>query len=348
MEKIKNNLKNALLSICFLFRPIIPIAVSFVFLLLTCALLVFIIINLDDSSKTYEILLAILTGVTASLLVSIMLELHNNYRFNAKRQRELREYFRCVAGYGINQNSIMESNTECESDPVLGSGRVYAVFYQLKKIIPSLREALNNRDYLYKMEIDVIDDILYDYDYLLIKIISIDLFGVFLDLIVDESENSDGLKEEQKDLIKSHEVVKESEVIDEVGLINESPYNYPALIKYLKKEAMRYDKREKDSSFYDEAPALLGLIIEKAIFTDRYIFNGFFEVTDRRYDLSKKMDENSIDNYLNDKNGKFEFRSNMISEACGNIDKAMIKLQKRAAKEPYIWVMASYCETNLF
>jgi hypothetical protein len=36
----------------------------------------------------------------------------------------------------------------------------------------------------------------------------------------------------------------------------------------------------------------------------------------------------------------------MISKACGNIDKAMIKLQRRVAKEPYFWSMASYKEEN--
>jgi hypothetical protein len=46
------------------------------------------------------------------------------------------------------------------------------------------------------------------------------------------------------------------------------------------------------------------------------------------------------------KNRKFEFRSNMISHACGNIDKAMRKLHRRVAKEPYFWVMASCKENN--
>lgn len=190
------------------------------------------------------------------------------------------------------------------------------------------------------MEIDEIDDILYDYDYHLVKIIYINLFGVFLDLIVDEGENGDELKEEQKDLIASHEVVEESETIIE------SLNDYPALMKFLEKEARKYDKREKNSSFYDEAPDLLESIIEKAIFMDRYVFNGYFKVTDAQYELALSMDvqedlgsEGSLG-----ENIKFEFRSDMISKACGNIDKAMTKLQKRVAKELYIWTVASYKE----
>ncbi len=144
MGKVKSKLKNLIFSIGFLFRPITPVAVSFVFLVLTCALLVGIIINLDESTKVYEVLLAILTGVTASLLIAIMMELYNNYRFNIKRQRELREYFRQVASYEIYQNSIMKSSTEHESNSVLGSGRAYAVFCQLDRIIPNLKEVQNH------------------------------------------------------------------------------------------------------------------------------------------------------------------------------------------------------------
>jgi hypothetical protein len=115
------------------------------------------------------------------------MELYNNYRFNTKRQRELREYFRQVAHYEIEQSSIMKTNAEHEYDSVLGSGRTYAVFYQLNKIIPYLRDALSNRDYLYRTEIDEIDGILYDYDYYLIKILWIGLLDDFMDLVCDSA-----------------------------------------------------------------------------------------------------------------------------------------------------------------
>ena len=135
MFKLKIELKNTILFIGFLFRPIIPVTVSFAFLVLTCVLLVVIILNLNESTKVYQVLLSILTGVTASLLIAIMMELYNNYRFNTKRQRELREYFRQLASYELNQSSIIETNAKDEYDSVLGSGRSYAVFSQLKDII---------------------------------------------------------------------------------------------------------------------------------------------------------------------------------------------------------------------
>lgn len=171
MRRVKNNLKNLIYTIGFLFRPITPVAFGLAFLVLTIVMLVVIIFNLDDSTKIYGILLSILTGATASLLIVILMELYNNYHFNTKRQRELREYFRQVAHYEIEVSSIMKINDKYEDDSELGNGRTYAVFCRLNKIIHCLREALNNRDYLYRTEIEEIDDILYDYDYDLVKIL---------------------------------------------------------------------------------------------------------------------------------------------------------------------------------
>lgn len=342
MHKIKSKLKNIIYSIGFLFRPIIPVAVSLVFLVISSALLVLLLLNLDESTKAYQVLLAILTGITASLLIAIMMELYNNYRFNVKRQRELREFFRNVASYEINISSIIKSNTKYGS--TLGRGRSYAVFYQLNKIIPSLREVLNSRDYLYPAEIEAIDDILYDYDDMINRI-WIGLLNTFMGLLSDEVESEP--KEEQKVPPTGQESFDEAAPIDETDLNIELLNDYPSLLKFVEKEARRYDKREKDSTFYDEASKHLKYIIEKAIFYERNVFEGYFEVTDVRHELTKtKATEEELENEPLDENRRYEFRSNGISEACGNIDEAMMKLQRRVAKEPYYWVMANYKEKN--
>jgi len=351
MSKLKTGIKNIIFSIGFLFRPITPVAFGFAFLVLTSVMLVVIIFNLDESTKMYGVLLSILTGVTASLLIAILMELYNNYRFNTKRQRELREYFRQLAHYEIKQSSIMKTNAEHEYDSVLGSGRTYAVFCQLNKIIPCLRDALSNRDYLYRTEIDEIDDILYDYDCYLIEILCIGLLDVFMDLVCD-SDNTNTDEAELKDEGLGEENAKlkqdESEHKSDDKFFDESISDYSMLFSFLEKEAANYYGKEKDAVFYEEAPKQLEYIIEKAIFLERHIFNGYFEVTDARYEFAKSRDyegDQESDVILG-KNTRFEFRSNMISRACGNIDKAMIKLQKKVAKEPYFWVTASYKEKN--
>ncbi len=60
-------------------------------------------------------------------------------------------------------------------------------------------------------------------------------------------------------------------------------------------------------------------------------------MTDGRYEFAKSCvyEEDQENDVTLGKKRRFEFRSNMISKACGNIDKAMIKLQKKVAKEPY-------------
>jgi hypothetical protein len=221
----------------------------------------------------------------ASLLIAIMLELFNNYRFNTKRHRELREYFRQVAHYEIEQSSIMKTNAEHEYDSVLGNGRAYAVFYQLNKIIPCLREALSNRDYLYRTEIDEIDDILYEYEYSLIKILWVELFGPFLDLVCDNTgTNEIEAKDEGLDEKKVKLKQDESEPDSDDKFIDESISDYSMLFNFLEKEAANYYGKEKDAAFYEEAPKQLESIIEKAVFLERNIFNGYFEVTDARFE----------------------------------------------------------------
>ncbi|TMN21897.1 hypothetical protein [Lentibacillus cibarius] len=329
MVKVKIWLKNLRYSVAFLFRPITPVAFSFLFLVLTCIVLVVTIMNMDENLKVYEISLSILTGITASLLIAIMSELYNNYRFNTKRQREIRKYFRCVAGYEIHQSSIMEVNSEYESDVTLGDGRVYATFRQLGEIIPILREALNNRDYLYRTEINEIDDILYNYDEI-VKIIWVGLLPEYMSLISQRHDEScDGKAKEDNKCNLEGEGMGDQELIDD-----ESITDYPELYNFLKTEVMYYVEKKYNPDIYDKDPEQLESVIEKAVFYDRHIFNEYFEVTDTRYELVKLIDDEKLS-----KRG-FEFRSYMISKACGNIDKSMLKLQKRATKEPHIWTMA--------
>ncbi|WP_106496148.1 hypothetical protein [Lentibacillus sp. Marseille-P4043] len=337
MVKVTSKLKNLIYSILFLFRPITTVAFSFVFLVLACIVLSVIIIYMDENLKAYDVSLSILTGITASLLIAIMTELYNNYRFNTKRQRELREYFRCVAGYEIHQSSIMKVNSRYESDYTLGDGRANAVFRRLGEIIPTLREALNNRDYLYRTEIKEIDDILYNYDDI-VKVISIGLLGTYLGLIrQSHDETADDKTKRDNEYNVEREGMEYHEVIDD-----ESITDYPELFNFLKKEAMHYVEKKYSPDLYDQASEQLESVIEKAISNNHYVFNEYFEVTDARYESAELMD----DEELSYKRRNFEFRSNMISKAGGDIDRSMTKLQKRLTKEPYIWTMASYRKTD--
>jgi hypothetical protein len=217
------HLKNMFYSVCFMFRPITTIAVSFVFLVLSSILLIIVVLWVEENTKVYEISLAILTGITSSFLISIIMELYNNYRFNFRRQRELREYFNCVSKYEIRQFSLQQTNNKYITDDSQSSGRTYSVFCQLKEIIPPLREALNNRDYLYRLEIEAIDDILYYYEDL-VKILYIHLLSTYLHLIHAESDVSNEINSDEDNDNGKLELAED----------------YPKLFNFIKDEANYY------------------------------------------------------------------------------------------------------------
>ena len=203
---------------------------------------------------------------------------------------------------------------------------------------------LNHRDYLYRLEIEEIDDILSDYEDL-VKIIWIGVLSTYMGFI--SGETNEAATHDDK-LNADHEHMDlEGDGADAYESIHESIMDYPELFNFLKKEAMHYVEKKYDTNFCDDDPKHLESVIEKAIFYERCIFNGYFEVTDARCEFAKPMDdEEDLVSRAPLKNRKFEFRSNMISHACGNIDKAMRKLHRRVAKEPYFWVMARYKENN--
>lgn len=321
------HLKNMFYTVCFMFRPITTVAVSFAFLVLSSILLIIVVLWVEENTKVYEISLAILTGITSSFLISIIMELYNNYRFNCRRQRELREYFNCVSEYEIRQFFLQQTNNKYITDDSQSSGRTYSVFCQLKEIIPQLRQVLNHRDYLYRLEIEAIDDILY-YCEDLIKIIYIHLFPTYLHLIYAESDASNEINSDENN--------------DDGKL--ELAEDYPKLFYFLKEEANYYIAKYDTPNSDDKVSEYFMYVIEKAIFDNRHILTGYFEVTDDR-SFKKEIaiyEESNMEESLHTKQSDYDNRSDWISYFCSNIDKTMIKLQKRAAKEPYIWEVAGY------
>jgi hypothetical protein len=325
-------LKNQIYKIGFLFRPILPVAISFAFLVLSSALLVVILHKLDANSKIYQVLLAILTGVTASLLIAIIMEMFNNYHFNVKRQRELRVYLRVISSYEHRLRSIMKVNTR--NDNELGSGRVCAVFCLLNEIIFNLRGVLKSRDYLTQSEITEIDSILHEYSNV-VKIIWSNLLYDFTRLVDEELESHDELIRPPESI----ETYDSSEPTSSVGQRTETLSDYPSLLELLENEARRYVKMERDIAFYDESPEHLEYLVEKMLFLERSVFEGYFEVTDSRYE-SVMNEGKKIENDPIDCANMYEYRSDMISLACGKIDQSMHKLRKKVAKEPNFWVVA--------
>lgn len=81
------------------FRPAETLLICTVLTLLVAIPCVLILINSESSSTRYAIAMAIVTGVIASGLVSLALEMCNNYRHNRKRFVVLNYYLHVVSSY---------------------------------------------------------------------------------------------------------------------------------------------------------------------------------------------------------------------------------------------------------
>ena len=99
IEDVGNNLPNRLRYLAMAFRPagvLLFCVVLTVFISVPCAL---IMLGSEQDSGEYAVAMAILTGVIASGLVSVTIELANNYRHNRQRFVVLNEYLYMVSMY---------------------------------------------------------------------------------------------------------------------------------------------------------------------------------------------------------------------------------------------------------
>ena len=99
LEDIGMTLANFLRYAMMAFRPAETLLICTVLTLLVAIPCVLILINSESSSTRYAIAMAIVTGVIASGLVSLTLEMCNNYRHNRKRFVVLNYYLHIVSSY---------------------------------------------------------------------------------------------------------------------------------------------------------------------------------------------------------------------------------------------------------
>lgn len=81
------------------FRPVGTLLICTVLTLLVSIPCVLVLINSESNSTRYTVAMAIVTGVIASGLVSLALEMCNNYRHNRKRFVVLNYYLHIVSSY---------------------------------------------------------------------------------------------------------------------------------------------------------------------------------------------------------------------------------------------------------
>lgn len=287
------------------------IGVSFAMLIITLVLLISVLYSVNQDSRIYEVLLAILTGLTASFVVSIIMETCNNYRFNSKRQRELRKYFKFISHYKMQQKIELKQSTEYEATTSLGRGAPHHIFINLKKIIPELRNSLLQRDYLYPKEINEIDNILYGYEDI-IQFSKIKILPIYLELIGSKDENIEEIRKE-----------------------------YPKLCHFLEIE-LNSSTNKVNNVVQENITKELNDIIEKAIFNAPEVFADLFKITDKK---AKHVENKNLEPLDSSKKCLSQDKSSdelsiIISQICAEINASITKLNKRVCKEPVFWKIA--------
>lgn len=88
----------------------------------------------------YDVLFAMLTGVTASFFVAAITELSNNYKNNLLAWHELEDYYRAVEGFVIDRD--IRRRKDWDDAPC---DEVHAVWALLPKIIPVLEKTYQEK-----------------------------------------------------------------------------------------------------------------------------------------------------------------------------------------------------------
>lgn len=98
VRKVKTKIRETYRRILYLFRPATVIVTCLVFMIF--ANLVGILLLFSLRSKTaHEIILAIITGITASVIVAIIIEMANNFQRNSKRWQLLSSLYSSLLHY---------------------------------------------------------------------------------------------------------------------------------------------------------------------------------------------------------------------------------------------------------
>lgn len=146
------------------------------FLILLCFLTAFLLRNhLQDELfgmfTPKDLLFAMVTGVTASALVSICIEGASNYRENCRRYIILSDYLSAVFHYELEIRSylkVAEENIEASEKAEASEkpDRLQAVSHQLPKLIPVLQNTMENkREFLSLKEAFEVQNILNTYEH---------------------------------------------------------------------------------------------------------------------------------------------------------------------------------------
>ena len=157
----------------FAFYPITSIAICIVTVVILDGILGKVMLQIGKGTVEYDILFAIVTGVTASFIVSIIIELSNNYKENKMSWIMLREYYNVL----MRTTYFLEEEQQAIDEYIARGGKlgeedketpmdiIEATWNQLPNIMPVIQKTVNDKkEFLMEQEIDSLDIVLFKYN----------------------------------------------------------------------------------------------------------------------------------------------------------------------------------------
>lgn len=132
-------------TIGFLFQPFLTIGVCLILTVLLNALLLLVMRWLPETSALYNLIYALITGVTASFFASICIEFSNNYRNNRLRLLELSGYFNAIEDFEMKKGIWMHPESADLGEDVEAIDPVQAVWYSLPALMPVIQQTYDEK-----------------------------------------------------------------------------------------------------------------------------------------------------------------------------------------------------------
>lgn len=98
MGKIRMAVQDAKCRVLYLFRPATVIVTCLLVMILADAIGIILLCRFHEGIA-HEVILALITGITASVLVAVIIEMANNYQRNSKRWILLSQFFSSLTHY---------------------------------------------------------------------------------------------------------------------------------------------------------------------------------------------------------------------------------------------------------
>lgn len=314
----KRNMQGLIAHIRYLFHPFFNIGCCIVCVIVLDFILGIPMFFIRSNTTMYDILFALVTGVTASFGVSICMEISNNYRQNKRRSLELEEYFGVFWDFETTKKIKMGDSEfigrdKKVHDELLVRDEVQATWEQLPKIMPVFTKTLNEkREFLEYKELNTLKSIHSEFE-MIQRILKTYLLPGMLDAKIldkDEEFSNSWIPKNLKDNL-SEEYMKQ--------LCN-----------------IEFDQafqKVVDKIFANET--ILSVALENEIFIgEKYLK---LQEEDIFVEHIEECDEEKLEAH------ERMVYSRLLSQCCKNILDEIEELEKIARKEPIVGYMLKQC-----